>query len=344
MGIFYKRDVVHRSRQLENRSFLKFVFPQGGETKPVIFDLPFYENIFISESQHANLARYQPVGRPGSMFAHTGAKSRKLGLTFSITLPHIQFDGVAINLDRFLSSVLMETKEQKRARFVSNQDLAADQARGLKTDVKPKTGRGDTDVTEKVLLNVRNGVTRFFGADAIESFGESKSDRRAIARKHKSDLESGKIKSDPYNDQDLLDIAADSNFERDKFHTHFTNLTAMTVVYWWVNMIRASVLSHSKKPVLGPPIVRLTHGLLYDNIPCVATSYNVEIDDDAGYELKTLMPRRINFNMALEEVRVGDLGDFSPGVIVEQDNVVGYEAILEHGTMDPMRIYGNIYE
>jgi len=338
MGIFSgKKEIVLKSRQLENRSFLKFVFPQGGDSKPVIFDLPFYENIFISETQNANLSRYSPVGRPGELYSHTGAKSRKLNLAFSITLPHIQFDSIALSLNRFLTSVLMETKAEKKARFLSNQNLEE----GKNAD----RGRGDENVTDKVLLNVRNGVTRFFGADAIDDFGLNKQDRETLARGTQRFADENLTGNDFA--QSVADTAradADENKSTDKFHSLFSNLTALTVVYWWTNMIRSSVLSNSKNPTLGPPILRLTHGLLYDNIPCVATSYNIEIDEDAGYELKTLTPRKLDFMLTLEEVRVGDLGDFSPGTIVKQDNVAGWEAIFDHGTMDPMRLYGNVYD
>jgi hypothetical protein len=37
----------------------------------------------------AKLAEYNPINRNGSLYAHTGAKSRKISLSFSLSLPHI---------------------------------------------------------------------------------------------------------------------------------------------------------------------------------------------------------------------------------------------------------------
>ena len=279
---------VIRSRKLENRSYLKFVFPQGKDSTPLIFDLPFYENINISEAGKASLVRYSPIGRPGDMFTSTGSRSRKLSLEFSITLPHIQFDAIAINLDRFLSNPIAESKSILISRFL-NKD---------KTPTSTLPSRQTSDASSKIYLRIKDAILRYFGFD---------------------DLFSGTLSTI-------------------SFGSLFSSTTAHAVIYWWISLIRASVMTNSKNPLLGPPIIRLSHGLLYNNIPCVATDYSISIDESAGYELKTMMPRKLDISLNLEEIRNSSFDDFVPGESINQDNVAGWEAILEHGTTDPGRL------
>jgi hypothetical protein len=109
--------------------------------------------------------------------------------------------------------------------------------------------------------------------------------------------------------------------------------TNLDLVLWWVNLIRASVVNNSNNPLLGPPIVRLSHGLMYNDIPCICVGYNI-VNAEKGYDLKTLMPRQITVTLELEEVRMGDFGDFVPGHIIKGDNAAGWEAMISDGTMD----------
>jgi len=315
-----------KSRQIENRSFLNFYFPQGGDSPPAVFDLPFYENIHITESNQASIVRYKPVGRSGELYAHTGAKSRKLNIEFNITLPHIQFDAIAFGLDKFLSRALTETKEEQKEKFKEPGLI------GPPTASQAGSGaRYPMSVSEKVLLRVKNAVTRFFGFNAVDSF------------------EAREIKPEPLGEGQMGPLPAEDfslgvDNPAAKFDKLFSNLDAHAVIYFWVNMIRASVLSNSKNPLIGPPIVRLSHGVLYNNIPCVVTGYSIGIDDVAGYEVKTMMPRRLIITMALEENRMGDMGTFNPGTVVKMDNAAGWEAVLEHGTLDPGRVEGSLFD
>ena len=74
------------NRYLEERSRLEFHYPTGD----IIVFIPIYENPEITESKTANLVEYNPLGRSGSLFAYTGAKSRKIKLELKYTLPHLQ--------------------------------------------------------------------------------------------------------------------------------------------------------------------------------------------------------------------------------------------------------------
>jgi hypothetical protein len=82
-------------------------------------------------------------------------------------------------------------------------------------------------------------------------------------------------------------------------------------VMYWVNLIRSCVLTNSKRPYLGPPIVTLTHGIMFMNIPCICESYGIDSDEEAGYDPITLLPRRLKITLSLREVRLKG-GDFAP--------------------------------
>ena len=115
----------------------------------------------------------------------------------------------------------------------------------------------------------------------------------------------------------------------------------VNIITYWLNVIRGSVTTNSKKPYVGPPIIRLTHGVLYQDVPCVMESYNFDFPtESAGYEIKTMLPRVITVSLILEEIRAGDFGDFERNRVIKRDNLAGYEAIFDpsQGTMDPGKI------
>lgn len=95
---------------------------------------------------------------------------------------------------------------------------------------------------------------------------------------------------------------------------------ALVKIMNWVNLIRSSCLTSSRKPYLGPPIVRLHHGILYSNVPCIVNSYNITYDQMNGFDSKTMLPRVISVKLNLKEVRLrgkpfslGEDGDYMPG-------------------------------
>jgi len=97
---------------IEDRSYLTFQFKKkDGDTFNRV--LKFLENISVSETTQANYSEYNPIGSNGSVFAYLGAKSRKLDLTFSLTLPNIQ----RYTLIRPESGNLVDRDGQKAAYF-----------------------------------------------------------------------------------------------------------------------------------------------------------------------------------------------------------------------------------
>jgi len=112
----------------------------------------------------------------------------------------------------------------------------------------------------------------------------------------------------------------------------------LAYIKWWVNLIRSSVLNNQQNLMEGPPVIRLTHGPLYQNIPCICKSYNLSYDPNSGMDHESLLSRRIKVTMDLEEFRSGNFGEYEYKAASEldSDNVAGWEAIVsESATTDP---------
>ena len=99
------------SRLLYERGRIEFHYPNKQGT--IVF-VPFYENPEIKESQSANYADYNPIGRPGSLYAYTGADSRRFKIKATYTLPHLaQHQYGILNFLRLME----KTDADKRAEF-----------------------------------------------------------------------------------------------------------------------------------------------------------------------------------------------------------------------------------
>ena len=115
---------------------------------------------------------------------------------------------------------------------------------------------------------------------------------------------------------------------------------AIDAIAYWVNIVRASVLNNVHDPVWGPPIVRLTHGILYRDVPCIVTGYSIDYPPRAGFDLKTLLPREIKISLTMEELRMGNFEEFKVYSARDtSDNIAGWEAVISApGTTDPQPI------
>lgn len=110
---------------------------------------------------------------------------------------------------------------------------------------------------------------------------------------------------------------------------------AINLMMFWVNLIRAGCINNADNTTLGPPIIRFNHGIMYNNVPCVMDGYNIQIVEDKGYDVNTLIPKMIEVSITLNEVRIGNFGKFESFNAIEGDNNVGWEAVLEDNNMDP---------
>ena len=111
------------------------------------------------------------------------------------------------------------------------------------------------------------------------------------------------------------------------------------LVTWWVNVIRSSTVNNGRDPSLGPPIVMLKHGPLYKSAKFICEGYNISFDEEAGYELDSLLNRRIVVSMDLAEVKFGE--NYYPGAPYAEDiggggdAVTGWQHLIDYGVMDP---------
>ena len=108
----------------------------------------------------------------------------------------------------------------------------------------------------------------------------------------------------------------------------------LDVVTYWVDLIRSSTYNNVQNPIFGPPIVKLTFGMLFRAIPCICTSYSLAYDPNTGYDKETLMPRVLKIDMDLKENRAGDFGTFdaSKPDEVAGENLAGWEAVITDNT------------
>ena len=111
---------------------------------------------------------------------------------------------------------------------------------------------------------------------------------------------------------------------------------AIDISMYWLNLVRSSILNNSKNTVYGPPIVRLNHGPMYMNSPCLVEDYKISVDKESNYDVETLFPYNIKVSMSLIESRTGDFGDYKYGKHILGDNLTGWESVLESNVLDSM--------
>lgn len=119
------------------------------------------------------------------------------------------------------------------------------------------------------------------------------------------------------------------------------------IIMYWVNLVRSSVLNNAEDPTLPPPLIRLNHGTMYRNIPCICHSYSVSHEENAGYERASFLPRRVKISMDLSEVRLDQINSAESvikdtSVLTEilqsgSDKLKGWESIIRGESLDPVQ-------
>ena len=291
---------------LDERTNLKFHFPDPEDVgRSTVVTCPFFENPRITEDQSANLIRYDVIGRAGNLFGYTGAKSRTLKVEFFMTLPMLN-ELAANRYKAGLGRASRLTKSEKQDLFkpVSGTSVVAPTL-GSTSDYR--------SYQREYLKKINGGVDPAVGAQSTASQWYLP---QALAG---NDLE--------FNSSEL-DLYREVTPSRNKRYAD-----AVNIMSYWVNLIRSSVLNYEPVPSIGPPIIRLTFGTLYRNIATIASNYSITADDSAGYDVASMLPRRVKINLTLEEVKqtvsrssVNQIAK-KPGVPEEGDANCGYEVI-----------------
>jgi len=269
--------------KLEERSKLQFRYVNQGNT--YFRTLRFLENVSIDERQNSRLAEYNPVGRSGSLFTYLGATSREFNLEFNMTLPNILEHGKYFD-EQLVSQ---KTQEQMKHDYIKGSGsvgpiggfLGAAQAFAT-------TAIGEQDQ----WLGIPSNIVQ----EEINKYANLLSDREQLIH-----LQANRAFDVKFNfDADLADIVSVTPNPDD------VRIKAIRKIAEWTSMIRSSVVNNAVNPTEGPPIVYLTHGIMYRDIPCIVTSYNIVNETTAGYDKKTLLPRIIQVSMNLKEIRPSD--------------------------------------
>ena len=318
------------NRALPERTYLMFYFPVaavGGNYYTV--ELPFFENVSIKESKRAKYQKYSLISRSSNLYSYLGADSRVLKLTFNMSLPHILEEHPEINLEKYISYMEdKENPEKEIARF-----LEPYKAQSTPDGMAFKLGTEYTKQFAQDSANQILNMAQYLKPSEVDYF------------KRKYGLVEGVGPEGPQLPlPGNVSIAGTLGPERGLDTTFIENnqinqqkYKTIDLIIYWTNIIRSSVVNYSKNPIYGPPVIRLNHGILYQDIPCICTNYSIDYNEAAGYDLDTLLPRQLQISMTLEEFRTGDFQEFVPGDIVKKDNLAGWEAVVLGDThsMDP---------
>ena len=357
-------------RALPERSMLLFYFPKVADDNSYhVVRLPFFENIKISEKKKARFKKYDLVSRSSNLYSYLGADSRQFSLDFNLTLPHLldlhpDADKYTEYVDTSIGSS-NNSKEQQRF-FNPTVSVGTNSGMAYKLGTKYTRELAQTSAKEvfdllkennalqvenalyfntrysiqeaatfannyymtagKLGESIGNLITKTLGIDSSFSFGDKGGNINVVGTALGNAISNaGKTKL-----QQLQEVYDNDNKVRNKI---------IDLLVYWVNIIRSSVCNNTKNPLYGPPIVRLRHGILYQDVPCIVQDYGFDFNEQAGYDLDTLLPRQIRVSLKLEELRTGDFTEFDPksNDVIKRDNLTGWEAVIE-GTsysMDP---------
>lgn len=337
---FGKKAKVEK-RLLHERSNIALEFPVAFDRFYRIF-IPILENPQISEQGRANLNSYDIVGRAGQLFSYGGSESRKINLTFNISLLHLlHMDTTEGIRDKFKRQFRLFFEDKERQESLWNLQAEVSQAEldieiesnnfgVVFSDTKERLDRAQQELSD-LTLDLYDGIEEpVTNLEDVPYAAAHRDYYRKLA---------GFLTTQEVTDQEAESFVAPL-FQGEGISVASENVKAINdlidLVILWINLIRASVLNNSTNTSYGPPILRLNHGTMYNNVPCLVESYDIRIVDEAGYDLETATPRRLEISLNLVENRVGNFGYYKPGTIRDGDNVTGWESIINSNAFDPI--------
>lgn len=343
----YTGKLNKRPRRMADRSNLAIEFPQA-KGRVIRTYIPFLENPSISEKGKANLNTYNLTGRAGQLFSYGGADSRSISVTFQITLVHL--------LE--MQEELGEKFKQLFKAFFSEEAFAAEAFKlaSEREEEAEQASRDNSFFDPNIRSSSEADAAAYAaGTEALfESLNESLTDdlnvtegkdrdhaniHRNYYRQMIETLTGSEIALQDSNNQVLGAInSIKSAFGIDVVSRaqliDEVNKTIDLFIFY-INLIRGSVLNNSRNTIYGPPIIRLNHGTMYNNVPCLLQDYTINIIDDAGYDVETVTPKRVSISLNLVESRAGNFGNYVVGDIFNGDNLTGWESVIENNTIDP---------
>ena len=250
-------------RRLPERAKLVFYFPNPteGESKYTVVELPFFENITVDETKSARYVSYKLLSRHSDLYGYTGADSRKFRVSFSINLHHLMTE-----YPNYVNLNIVKNTKSSGLIFNAGDFFGPTQN---SNEVEGQAQKAATDYNDYIKTDDSGGI-------------------RNVLNHLVNQKDYNKNDADVILSEELSRTAND--FDR----------KAVEIVLYWTNIIRSSVVTNARNPILGPPILRLTHGVMYQDIPCIAKSYGFSIGGESStYHVDTLLPTDITFNLDL---------------------------------------------
>tara|TARA_R110000751_G_scaffold55062_7_gene118180 strand:- start:3121 stop:4236 length:1116 start_codon:yes stop_codon:yes gene_type:complete len=292
---------------------------------PSVRVIPFFENPVIIESQNPRYMNYAVIGRSSNLFGYLGADSRKFNLSFKLNLPHIT------SLLKQYSNLWSTppTKLQKRRDMLEsdNESQAIRETEGRANS--KKVGSFAQEVTGIGTAQRMQGATQARDAKSNQVKNNAQLDQISDKEKHFGGVA---VEFDEEYEK-LLGGTPAGNLQKYlsydspayDLNKDFAKLRRSTInqVVSLIASIRSTVVNNTVHPEFGPPLVRLDWGILYRDVPCVCKGYTINVNDKAGYDKKTLLPRVLEVTMSLEETR--KLQDVAG---VSQDDLKGWEILV----------------
>jgi len=319
-------------RFLEDRGYIMLIYPEKSQTvsKSITstkkVKLPFYETPLITESKKARHATYKLLGRNSDLYSYLGADSRNFKLSFNITLPHLL---------HFLKQTPWIDKS-----YMFNQVPKFPVMKANYNYLSPERQQSSMQDYEK-LQAVDKAVDSYYGQDAVRipeavnmfqgEFAELRGNEAGIA----NDVAAGSPRASGVALTPFITYIRDLLNQNAPPTNSVTANKVKATYLFYINLIRSTVLGSSQEG-LGAPIIRLNFGPLYQDVPCIVSKYDLNIEESAGYDIETLIPNRVRVALDLEEVRLGDFTSHSPEMFgASDDNVQTWESLFSTGTLDP---------
>lgn len=341
----FKFEEVKQPRKLEQRSHLTVEFPQS-DNRIFRTYIPFLENPKISEFGSNSLQEYNIMGRAGSLYSYGGSESRAIDITFNISLLHLLHlnttEGIADKFTRHFN-LFFADKESAKERFDLRSEVAAERQVQKANSEEPSDPDYDPSIGEASIDALNNKLDVMGEADTKwnpEGFPHAQTHRKFYSKWLKQVTGQNTLQGwvaslkDSFN-SDAGALGGLNPFFEGGNQNRMDLDKIINLVFVWVNLVRATCLNNASNTVQGPPIVRLTHGPMYNNIPCVVRDYSIAIMDEVGFDIQTLTPKRLEITMTLSEMRTGDFGAFESGYLESGDNLAGWEAIIGDNNTDP---------
>ena len=284
-GGIIKESTARINTVLEERSYLDFYFPNENIGRRRVL---FFENPKITEQRSPRYAKKNIVGRNEPARLWTGSDARKVKITFTYTLPHVE--------------MFFKMMGSLPAGFANAEQI---------------TSQADTlNGTEPVLSTLNDWRT--FTAMTVDTFFgtsfETNTAGGTLSIKNPSQKGPRMYTDSREVDGFGVNTTPKANFMQGLINAWSTdaeplsNSNAVATFYtqFVIDTLRASVIGdtiNSGSTPVGPPIVRFRHGTLFNEAPFIITSMNVDYTTESGVEVRTLLPRQVKFTLSLEEFR-----------------------------------------